>query len=136
MVRPSEIRSPEETADLIQSVHAELVAGGDFEELAKEHSEDPASALAGGELGWSTPGQFVGQFGVVMDATPAGQFSEPFLTQFGWHIVQVEDRREQDMSEEARENMALEILHKRRFEEEQQEWLKELRDEAFVEVRL
>ena len=136
LVKPSEIRSPEETANLIQRIHAELTQGQDFAELAKEHSEDPASALAGGELGWSSPDQFVGQFGDVMNATDVGDFSEPFLTQFGWHILQVQGRREQDMSEEARENMALEILHRRRFEEEQQEWLKELRDEAFVEVRL
>ena len=71
-----------------------------------------------------------------MEATPVGGISEPFLTQFGWHVLQVLERREQDMSDEARRNMAMEILHRRRFEEEQQEWLKELRDEAFVEVRL
>ncbi|MEM7001056.1 MAG: peptidylprolyl isomerase [Pseudomonadota bacterium] len=136
LVRPSEIRSPEETADLIQSIYDELQAGGDFAALAETHSQDPASALNGGDLGWATPEQFVGQFGETMDATAINQVSRPFLTQFGWHILQVLDRREQDMSDEARENMALEILHRRRFEEEQQEWLKELRDEAFVEVRL
>ena len=71
-----------------------------------------------------------------MAAQAIGGVSEPFLTQFGWHILQVLDRREQDMSDEARKNMAVEILHKRRFEEEQEEWLKEIRDEAFVELRL
>ncbi len=136
LVRPSEIRSPEATADLILDIKAQLDGGADFAELAKEHSEDPASALAGGDLGWSTPQAFVGQFGEIMEATPVGGISEPFLTQFGWHVLQVLERREQDMSDEARRNMAMEILHRRRFEEEQQEWLKELRDEAFVEVRL
>jgi peptidyl-prolyl cis-trans isomerase SurA len=136
LVQPSEIRSPEETAALIQKVQAKLKAGEDFAELAKVHSEDPASALAGGELGWSTTDQFVGQFGTIMDGTAIGDTSEPFLSQFGWHLLEVMDRREEDMSDEAREDMALEILHKRRFEEEQQEWLKELRDEAFVEIRL
>ena len=71
-----------------------------------------------------------------MDATDIGGVSEPFLSSSGWHVLQVLDRREEDMSQEARENMAVEILHKRRFEEERQEWLKEIRDEAFVEVRL
>lgn len=136
LVQPSEIRSPEATAELISDIKQQLDAGADFAELAKEHSEDPASALNGGDLGWSTPDAFVGQFGEVMEATAVGNVSEPFLTQFGWHILQVLERREQDMSDEARENMAVEILHKRRFEEEQQEWLKEIRDEAFVEVRL
>lgn len=136
LVQPSEIRSPEETADLIQDIGTQLSEGADFAELAKTHSQDPASALNGGDLGWATPDQFVGQFGEVMQTTEIGDISEPFLTQFGWHILQVLDRREEDMSEEARQNMAVEILHKRRFEEEQQEWLKEIRDEAFVEVRL
>lgn len=136
LVQPSEIRSPEETAALIQDIKRQLDEGADFAELAKEHSQDPASALNGGDLGWATPDQFVGQFGEIMERTAKEGISEPFLTQFGWHVLQVLDRREEDMSDEARENMAVEILHKRRFEEEQQEWLKEIRDEAFVEVRL
>jgi peptidyl-prolyl cis-trans isomerase SurA len=136
LVQPSEIRSPEETVALIQDIKRQLDEGADFAELAKEHSQDPASALNGGDLGWATPDQFVGQFGEIMERTAKEGVSEPFLTQFGWHVLQVLDRREEDMSDEARENMAVEILHKRRFEEEQQEWLKEIRDEAFVEVRL
>ena len=136
LVQPSEIRTPEQTAALIRDIKQQLDTGADFAELAETHSEDPASALNGGDLGWATRDQFVGQFGEVMDATQIGEVSEPFLTQFGWHVLQVLDRREEDMSDETRERMAIEILHKRRFEEEQQEWLKEIRDEAFVEVRL
>jgi peptidyl-prolyl cis-trans isomerase SurA len=136
LVQPSEIRSAEATAELIADVKRQLDEGADFAEVAIEHSQDPSSALNGGDLGWATPDQFVGQFGEVMNATEIGGISEPFLTQFGWHVLQVLERREEDMSDEARENMAVEILHKRRFEEEQQEWLKEIRDEAFVEVRL
>jgi peptidyl-prolyl cis-trans isomerase SurA len=136
LVRPSEIRTPEEAVALINDIKQKLNKGVAFEELAAEHSEDPASALNGGDLGWATPEQFVGQFGEVMDSTPVGKVSEPFLTQFGWHILEVLDRREEDMSDEARKNMAMDLLHKRRFEEEQQEWLKEIRDEAYVEVRL
>ena len=136
LVQPSEIRSPEETAALIQDIKQQLDDGADFAELAIEHSQDPASALNGGDLGWATPDAFVGQFAEVMDGLAVGGLSTPFVTQFGWHIVQVMDRREADMSDQARENMAVDILHKRRFEEEQQEWLKEIRDEAFVEIRL
>ncbi len=136
LVQPSEIRTPEETRALIMQINDKLAAGEAFASLAEEYSEDPASALMGGELGWSTPDQYVPQFADTMISTAVGEVSAPFQTQYGWHILEVLERREQDMSQEAREQMALEILHKRRFEEEQQEWLKELRDEAFVEVRL
>jgi len=136
LVRSSEIRSEEETVALIESIYDEIDAGADFAELAERHSEDPASALNGGSLGWSATGAFVPQFAEVMERTEQGGTSAPFHSQFGWHVLQVLDRREEDMSDEARESMAMEILHRRRFEEEQQEWLKELRDEAFVEIRM
>jgi len=136
LVRPSEIRSPEDTAEFIQDIKRQLDGGADFAELAAAHSEDPASALNGGDLGWSTPDVFVGVFGETMQATATGAVSDPFLSQFGWHILEVLDRRQADLSDDARERMAVDILHRRRFEEEQQEWLKEIRDEAFVEVRL
>ena len=136
LVRSSEIRSEEETVALIESIYDEIVAGADFAELAERHSEDPASALNGGSLGWSATASFVPQFAEVMEGTEQGGTSAPFHSQLGWHVLQVLDRREEDMSDEARESMAMEILHRRRFEEEQQEWLKELRDEAFVEIRM
>ena len=117
-------------------MHKLLQDGGDFAELAKEYSEDPGSALNGGALGWSTPDQFVPEFALVMADTEIGAISKPFQSEFGWHILLVQDRREQDMSDEARRNMAMDLLFRRRFEEERQEWLKEIRDEAFVEVRL
>jgi peptidyl-prolyl cis-trans isomerase SurA len=78
----------------------------------------------------------VPQFAEVMSQSDVGDVSEPFESEFGWHILLVEDRREQDMSDEARRNMAMDLLFRRRFEEERQEWLKEIRDEAFVELRL
>ena len=71
-----------------------------------------------------------------MAATETGTVSEPFRSQYGWHILEVQERREQDMSDEARREMAMQILHGRRFEEEMEKWLKELRDEAFVELRM
>ena len=136
LVQASEIQTEEETATLIRDIHTELVGGGDFAALAREHSEDPGSALNGGELGWSSGEEFVPEFRDMLHRTPTGELSEPFRTQYGWHVLEVLERREQDMSEEARRNMAMQILHKRRFEEELQEWLKEIRDEAFVEMRL
>ena len=100
-----------------------------------EFSEDPGSALAGGDLGWTAGTEFVPRFRAVMAETATGATSEPFESDYGWHILEVLDRREQDMSDEARKDMALQILHGRRFEEELEKWLKELRDEAFVDLR-
>ena len=72
----------------------------------------------------------------MMKETPTGKVSEPFHTKFGWHVLQVMDRRQHDMSEDARRNLAIRVLHNRRYEEELQEWLKEIRDEAYVEIRV
>ena len=136
LVMPSEIRTPEQTEALIWDLYARLQAGEDFAELAVEFSEDPGSALAGGDLGWTSGTEFVPAFRAEMAQTATGSMSEPFQSDYGWHILEVLERREQDMSEEARKDMALQILHGRRFEEELEKWLKELRDEAFVDVRV
>ena len=136
LVMPSEIRTEEETRALIFDIYRRINAGEDFAELAIEYSEDPGSALAGGDLGWTAGNEFVPAFQEVMAATETGEVSDPFRSEYGWHIMEVLDRREQDMSEEARMDMALKILHGRRFEEELEKWLKELRDEAFVDLRL
>ena len=109
--------------------------GANFGEVAKEHSEDIGSMLSGGDLGWSTPGQFVPVFESTMGQTEVGQISQPFRSQFGWHILMVEDRRQQDMSDRVIRNQARNILRKRRFEEELQNWLREKRDEAYVEIK-
>ena len=136
LVMPSEIRTPEQTEALINDIYARLQAGEDFAELAVEFSEDPGSALVGGDLGWTSGNEFVPRFRAVMAETATGATSEPFQSDYGWHILEVQERREQDMSEDARKDMALQILHGRRFEEELEKWLKELRDEAFVDIRL
>lgn len=136
LVQPSQIRSPQQAEVLIKDIRDRLAAGAEFAAIAREYSDDPGSALNGGDLGWTSGDEFVPAFQAAMKATATGELSEPFQSQYGWHVLEVMERREQDMSEEARRNMALQILHSRRFEEELQEWLKEIRDEAFVEVRL
>ncbi|MCZ6852799.1 MAG: peptidylprolyl isomerase [Gammaproteobacteria bacterium] len=136
LVTLSEIQDESATEALIQNIHARLAAGEDFAALAVELSKDPGTALNGGDLGWSMTEQFVTEFASTMAMTAIGEFSAPFRSTHGWHILQIRDRREQDMSDEARRNMALQILHKRRFEEELQAWLKEIRDDAFVDIRL
>jgi len=136
LVKPSEIRSEADAQALIEDIHRRILAGEDFGALARLYSEDPGSALAGGDLGWSEPEKFAPEFADVLRETPVEKLSEPFHTNFGWHVLQVMDRRQHDMSEDARRNLAIRVLHNRRYEEELQEWLKEIRDEAFVEIRV
>ena len=136
LIKPSEIRSDNESRDLSESIYRQLLQGSEFAALAKQYSDDPGTALNGGSLGWSEEGQFVPEFSEVMGKTETGQLSAPFLSPFGWHVLRVDDRRVQNISDEARREMAIDILFKRRFEEERQEWLKEIRDEAYVEIRI
>ena len=136
LIKPSEIRSDKESRDLSESIYRQLMQGSEFKALAKQYSDDPGTAFNGGSLGWSEEGQFVPEFSEVMGKTETGQLSEPFLSPFGWHVLRVDDRRVQNISDEARREMAIDILFKRRFEEERQEWLKEIRDEAYVEIRI
>lgn len=135
LIKPSEIRSPEATEQLVRKLHQRLLDGEDFASLARQFSEDPGSARNGGELNWITPQSLVPEFREVMAGTAIGQLSRPFATQFGWHVLQVLDRRMTDSSQEVREQQALNLLHNKKFEEELQLWLKEIRDEAYVEIK-
>ena len=136
LVQPSEIKSEQLARSEIDRVREQIVAGEDFAELAREVSDDAGTALAGGDLGWRDSGDFVGEFRAVMDVIPENEFSEVFRSQFGWHILEVLGRREEDMSEESLDDMALQILHNRRYDEKLEEWLKQIRDEAYVQIRL
>ena len=136
LVQPSEIKSDQLARSEIDRVRERLIAGEDFAELAREVSDDAGTALAGGDLGWRDSGDFVGEFRGVMDAIPENEISEVFRSQFGWHILEVLGRREEDMSQESLDDMALQILHTRRYDEKLEEWLKQIRDEAYVQIRL
>jgi len=135
LVTSSAIRPPSQTRALIEELYNRVVEGEEFATLAKEYSEDPGSALAGGDLGWMDDGDVVPEFGHVMANLGIGKVSDPFKTTYGWHILEVMDRRNEDMSEEARRGMAAQVLHSRRFEEELQVWLQEIRDESYVQFR-
>ena len=136
LVQPSEIKSEQLARSEIDRVRERIIAGEDFAELAREVSDDAGTALAGGDLGWRDSGDFVGEFRAVMDVIPENELSEVFRSQFGWHILEVLGRREEDMSEESLDDMALQILHNRRYDEKLEEWLKQIRDEAYVQIRL
>ncbi len=132
---PSIILSEAEAEQQLADIREKILNGADFGELAKEHSKD-GSAINGGDLGWTTPGNFYPEFEVVMNATPVGEISEPFKTRGGLHILWIEDRRQEDMSEEFKRNQARNLLMSRRFEEELPIWLQEIRDNAYVDIKL
>lgn len=134
LIRPNEIRSSEEAKELIDLIYQQLVEGASFEELARTYSDDVANALDGGDLGWVLPGTMVSEFEEATNATPAGEFSEPVLTAFGWHILLVEERREVDMSNDMLRQQATNVLGGQRFEEELDLWIREIRSEAFIQI--
>jgi peptidyl-prolyl cis-trans isomerase SurA len=136
LIKPSEIRSPEETRRLVERLYQRIVAGEDFAELAKSFSEDPGSALNGGDLNWIDPNALVPEFRQVMSETASGELSKPFQTQFGWHVLQVMGRRATDSSAQFREQQAANLLRNRKYDEELQAWLRQIRDEAYVETKL
>ena len=136
LIRPNELVSDDDAQNRLEQLVLRIKGGDDFSELARSHSDDPGSAVNGGDLGWTNPGQMVPEFEEEMNKLKPGEISGPFKTQFGWHIVQVLDRREQDNSEQLKRARAREIIMQRKIEEAQQNWLRGLRDEAYVEYRL
>ena len=136
LVQPSEIRSEKQTKDLMNEIFQKLVDGEDFKQLARQHSEDPGSKMEGGELGWSAPDTFDPAFEAVMNSVDIGVFSTPFQSSFGWHILEVLDRRNEDISDDVRKNRAYSIIFNRKFEQELQRTLIELRSESYVDIKL
>lgn len=136
LLRPNALATEEEVQAQLQALKVRIESGDDFGELAQAHSEDKASAINGGDLGWASPGVMVPQFEEVMAKTPINAISEPFQTQFGWHILQVLERRSYDNTEEFKRNNARRQLIERKIAEEHEIWLRRLRDEAYVEIRL
>jgi peptidyl-prolyl cis-trans isomerase SurA len=134
LIKPSALFTDKEAKTKADAIYQKIVDGGDFNELAREYSEDIGSKQSGGDLSWSRPGQFVPAFEKVMQATPIGDISEPFRSDFGWHILKVEATRVEDMFDVVKRNQVVSILRQRRFQDELQQWIKELREEAYIEV--
>lgn len=135
LVKPSEILTDDQARDLLVELRSRALAGEDFGDLARQYSEDIGSAQEGGELGWTTPGQMVPAFEAAMAETAVDQISQPVRSQFGWHIIKVEGRREEDMSNEATRAKAMDYVHNRKYQEELDAWLRQIRDEAFVDIK-
>lgn len=135
LIKLSEIVSEKEAKRKMDSIKERLDNGGKFEDLARQYSED-GSASNGGDLGWVNPGDTVPPFEKAMNELGIGEFSAPVLSPFGWHVIQVLERRKQDMTKEATRLKARQEIRARKSEEAYQDWIREMRDRAFVELRL
>jgi peptidyl-prolyl cis-trans isomerase SurA len=135
LIKLSEVVSETDAKRKIDSIKERLDNGAKFEELARQFSED-GSANNGGDLGWVNPGDTVPPFEKAMNDLGLGEISEPVLSPFGWHVIQVIERRQQDMTKEATRLKARQEIRARKSEEAYEDWIREMRDRAFVELRL
>ena len=135
LIRNKDGMTDDEARSRLQRLRERIVAGAEFAELAKVHSDDPSSSK-GGDLGWMSPGDTVPEFERVMNQLRENELSQPFQSPFGWHIVQVQERRSEGLSEERKRAVARNAIRGRKAEEAYTDWLRQTRDRAFVEYRV
>ncbi|WP_163932116.1 peptidylprolyl isomerase SurA [Paraferrimonas sp. SM1919] len=134
LLKPSPILSEDRAKQMLEGFLVQINNGeAKFEELAKKYSEDPGSALKGGELGWADPNIYVPAFKDAMAQLEINGISKPFRSSHGWHIVQIIDRRTSDATDKFNTDRAYQLIYRRKFNDELQSWLSEIRSEAYVE---
>lgn len=137
LLRTNELEDDQTVQQKLANIRTRVIEGKeDFAAIAAVTSQDPGSAADGGDLGWAGPGTFVGEFEKQIGALSENEISQPFKTQYGWHIVQLLGRRQHDSTEDLRRQRAFAELREAKAEEETELWLRRLRDEAFVEYRM
>jgi len=135
LIRLNEVVSESDARHRLEELKDRVEHGADFSELARLHSDD-TTAAKGGDLGWVSPGDTVPDFERAMDATKPGAVTDPFKSPFGWHIVQVLERRQQDMSQDRQRVSARQAIRSRKSDEQWQEWVRQQRDKAYIEYHL
>ena len=133
LIKPSALTSDADARATLESLRARIEGGDDFARLARAYSDDTGSAIEGGDLGWANPGTFVPEFEAELKKLKPGEISAPFKSQYGWHIVQLLERRKVDNTVDLLRSRARQLLYERKREEQLREWLRRLRDEAHVE---
>jgi peptidyl-prolyl cis-trans isomerase SurA len=136
LIKTNELVDDAEAKKRLQALRERIIDGDDFTVLARGHSEDKGSAINGGSLDWIGPGALVPPFEEAMNKLAINEISQPIQTQFGWHIIQVLERENQDNSDQFKKDKIREEIRKRKIEEETELWLRRLRDEAYVEIDL
>lgn len=134
LVSPDAITTDQQALDKVKLARDRILAGEKFEELALEISDDKSNAAQGGDMSWIDPGTFVKEFSLVMDRLEINQLSEPVKTQFGYHLIEVLGRRDQDQTEEKKRERAYRIISNRKFEEESLAWLSELKHKSHIKI--
>ena len=135
LIKPSVILSDDKAEKMLKEFREQILAGEvDFAVLAKEHSADPGSALKGGDLGWSDPSVYVPEFRDTLEKLEIDEISAPVRSQHGWHLMQLIDKRVGDATEKRKEDKAYQLLFQRKFAEESDVWLREIRASAYIEV--
>lgn len=135
LIKPDAVRTPAKARALADNVRRELETGVAFEDLARRYSEDPLSAAKGGDLGWVRADQLVPRFAEAMTALPLNTLSDVTESRFGFHLIEVIETRQSDISEEQLKNRARRILTERKFSQELDSWLRQVRADAFVEIK-
>ena len=135
LVQTSEVRSDSQAEKLIREIKEKLNQGESFEILARLYSDDPGSKLDGGSLGWSSTDNYAPAFKEALDNSEIKNITEPFKSSFGWHIAEVLDRRKEDVSTNLQRNKAYRILFERKFQEQLESTLQEMRSDSFVEIK-
>lgn len=135
LIKSSKVMSDTKAETILKQLLERLANGEKFEDLAKRYSEDTSAPL-GGDLGWLTPGETVPAFEQAMNALEPGQISPPVKSQFGWHVIQVIERRTKNMENEYKRMQARQILFQRRIEPAFEDWLSQLRGQAYIDNRL
>ncbi|SFJ96473.1 peptidylprolyl isomerase [Methylophaga sulfidovorans] len=135
LIKTNELTTDEQAKQRLEKLRERIVNGEDFAELARANSDDTGSAIDGGSLGWVSPGVMVPEFEEKMNSLAVGEMSDVFKSRFGWHLIKVFDRREENMAEEYQRSKAREQIRQRKIDEEMETWLRSMRDEAYVEYR-
>lgn len=136
LLKTSEVLNDDDARERLLTLRRRMESGEDFASLARGHSDDKGSAIKGGDLGFVERGALVPAFEYAMDRLREGEISEPVQTQFGWHLIQVLGREQKDDAQDIKRTQAREALFRRKAEEETELWLRQMRDEAYVEIRL
>ena len=136
LVTPDQIIDEETAQQQLEDARERILDGEDFGEVAKLLSDDPGSASQGGEMGWTSPGEFVPEFEEVANNVELGELSEPFRSRFGWHVLEVLERRTYDNTEELKEDNCVQRIRNGKLANETELWVRRIRDEAFVETRI